>query len=445
MSWTIKTIWSEGMFLRPQHFQQHDRYLEALIEDRCSPLRPYAWGVRELEINEEALGLGKVDIARCRAVLADGTTINIPGSDAAPEALKLDSDTRDQTVYICLLSRRHGSVEVSREEGDGAPTRLTVNVMDVRDTSVPMDTSAPIELGRKNLRLLREKDERADYTCLGAVRVVEVRNDSTVVLDRNFIAPALDCRNTPRLAGYTKDLQGLLKQRGEKLAARVGAAHGGTADTGDFMLLQVINRYEPLFRHLETLPSFHPEALYATCLQMAGELSTFVSLGKRPSDYPVYDHEDLAGCFEPLMAELREALTKVMMETAINIELKRKRGDVYKADVPDRSLFDDAYWVLAIKADMPTEEIRTLLPQQAKIGTTDQIANLVKLQIPGVAMSTLPQAPREIPFHAGFQYFELDRRGDMWKQIRESAALALHAGGNFPGIQFELWAIRTRG
>jgi type VI secretion system protein ImpJ len=444
MSWTAKTIWSEGMFLRPQHFQQHDRYLEALIEDRCSPLRPYAWGVRELEINEEALGLGKVDIARCRAVLPDGTTINIPSSDTAPEALELDNNTRDQTVYICLLGRRYGSNEVSREDGEDLGTRLSVNVMDVRDTSVPMDTSAPIELGRKNLRLLRENDERADYACLGAVRVVEVRNDNTVILDRIFIPPALDCRDTPRLSGYIKDLLGLLKQRGEKLAARVGAAHGGTADTSDFMLLQVINRYEPLFHHLATLPDFHPESLYAICTQMAGELSTFTSLSKRPSEYPVYDHEDLAGCFEPLMAELREALTKIMVETAISIELIRKRGDVYKADVPDRALFDDAYWVLAIKADMPAEEIRTLLPQQAKIGTTDQIANLVKLQIPGVAMSTLPQAPREIPFHAGFQYFELDRRGDMWKQIRESGAMALHAGGNFPGIQFELWAIRIR-
>ena len=28
MSWDNKVVWSEGMFLRPQHFQQHDRYLE---------------------------------------------------------------------------------------------------------------------------------------------------------------------------------------------------------------------------------------------------------------------------------------------------------------------------------------------------------------------------------------------------------------------------------
>ncbi|MCP6146127.1 hypothetical protein, partial [Pseudomonas aeruginosa] len=27
MSWNNRVVWSEGMFLRPQHFQQHDRYL----------------------------------------------------------------------------------------------------------------------------------------------------------------------------------------------------------------------------------------------------------------------------------------------------------------------------------------------------------------------------------------------------------------------------------
>ena len=92
---------------------------------------------------------------------------------------------------------------------------------------------------------------------------------------------------------------------------------------------------------------------------------------------------------------------------------------------------------------MPTEEIRNLIPLQAKIGSPAKIIDLIKLQIPGVGMDPLPVAPRQIPFHAGFQYFELDKRSDMWKQLQQSGALALHAGGNFPGIEFELWAIRA--
>jgi type VI secretion system protein ImpJ len=443
MSWTSKTIWSEGMFLRPQHFQQHDRYLEALIEERSSPLQPYPWGIRQLEISREALGLGKIDIVSCRGILPDGTTIDIPHGDAGPEALELDANTRDETIHLCLLQKRFGSNEVSREDGEEMETRLSVDVADVRDTSIPMDAGAPIELGRKNLRLLKESDERSDYACIGLIRVVEVRNDNSVIIDNSFIPPSMDCRDTPRLANYVKELQGLLRQRGEAIANRLGADHGGTADMGDFMLLQVVNRYDPYFSHLASLPNLHPEKLYAICTQLAGELSTFTSLSKRPSDYPVYDHENLEATFEPIMAELRRALTTVLEQTAINIELKLKKGGIRKATIADRQLFEDAYFVLAAKADMPTEEIRNLIPQQAKIGSPNAIIDLIKLQIPGVGMSALPQVPREIPFHAGFQYFELDKRGDMWNQIQQAGALALHAGGNFPGIDFELWAIKT--
>ena len=32
MSWRNRVIWSEGLFLRPQHFQQQIRYLEQFVE-----------------------------------------------------------------------------------------------------------------------------------------------------------------------------------------------------------------------------------------------------------------------------------------------------------------------------------------------------------------------------------------------------------------------------
>ena len=62
MSWYSKVIWSEGMFLRPQHFQQQERYLEALVRQSSAPLRPYAWGIVELTLDKELLALGKVGI-----------------------------------------------------------------------------------------------------------------------------------------------------------------------------------------------------------------------------------------------------------------------------------------------------------------------------------------------------------------------------------------------
>ena len=47
--------WSEGMFLRPQHFQAADRHWSELIatSDRWS--NPYSYGVWHVEISREAL------------------------------------------------------------------------------------------------------------------------------------------------------------------------------------------------------------------------------------------------------------------------------------------------------------------------------------------------------------------------------------------------------
>ena len=47
------------MFLRPQHFQQQERYLESVLERRTMPLRPHAWGITQLTINEDLLAVGK--------------------------------------------------------------------------------------------------------------------------------------------------------------------------------------------------------------------------------------------------------------------------------------------------------------------------------------------------------------------------------------------------
>ncbi len=64
------------------------------------------------------------------------------------------------------------------------------------------------------------------------------------------------------------------------------------------------------------------------------------------------------------------------------------------------------------------------------------------LALPGIALQALPVAPRQLPFHAGHFYFELDRGGELWKQLEKTGNLAMHIAGDFPSLELELWAIR---
>jgi len=98
-----------------------------------------------------------------------------------------------------------------------------------------------------------------------------------------FIPTVLDARAAPVLATFMVELQGLLHQRGEALAGRVSATgRGGAAEIADFLMLQAINRYEPLATHLLTGGLVHPEDFYQFCICIAGELATFTSTSKRP-------------------------------------------------------------------------------------------------------------------------------------------------------------------
>jgi type VI secretion system protein ImpJ len=98
--------------------------------------------------------------------------------------------------------------------------------------------------------------------------------------------------------------------------------------------------------------------------------------------------------------------------------------------------------VLAVNADLPAESIRGQFPAQSKVGPVERIRDLVNLQLPGIQLAALPVAPRQIPYHAGFVYFQLDRNSELWEQLQASGGVAFHIGGEFPGLQMEFWAIK---
>jgi type VI secretion system protein ImpJ len=105
-------------------------------------------------------------------------------------------------------------------------------------------------------------------------------------------------------------------------------------------------------------------------------------------------------------------------------------------------LLRTATFVLAVNAHMPPEAVRSGFPAMVKIGSIEKIRDLVNLQLPGIALRALPVAPRQLPFHAGYTYFELDKAGDHWAQLQNSVGFAMHIPNEYPGLQMEFWAIR---
>lgn len=445
MTWTNKVIWTEGMFLQPQHFQQHDRFLAQQQQARFAATAGYGWGWLQLSLDSAALNLGKIALTAGQGILPDGLAFDLPGQDAAPAALDVPADTRDELVVLALTLPRPGVAESDAENDAGSmPPRFQAAEVDVGDSNVTGQRMAPIQVGRVHLRIMLARDAGEGYATMGLCRVVERRADNKLVLDTSYIPPTLHAGGNEILASHLRELHGLLHQRGEALAARLAQpGRAGVGEIADFLLLETINRHEPLIAQWRQTSILHPKDLYFGAVALAGDLATFRDR-RRPAELPAYLHDDPARCFKPLMDDLRQSLSMVMEQTAIPIELQDRKYGVRVAIIPDVELQRSAQFVLAVASQLPGDALRARFPTQVKIGTVERIRDLVNLQLPGVTLRPLPVAPRQIPYHAGFNYFELETRGsEMWKQLEGSGGLAMHIAGDFPGLELEFWAVRA--
>ena len=445
MSLDSKVIWSEGMFLNPQHFQQQERYFERYVNGKVEAVGPYGWGVSEFEIDQELLKLGKLSVINARGVFPDGTPFSIPDLNEPPPVIDLPDSLHDVVVYLAIPVRRPGAVDVTQDESSQSYARYTAAELQVRDVVQEGGENVKLEVANLRFKMLLESDDLSGYNCIGVLKIAETREDKNVILDENFVPTCLDINVSTKLSGFLTELAGLLKHRADAIAGRLAdTRRGGTAEIADYMMLQMINRVEPFVNHLAAIQGLHPVKMYAETLQIVGELSTFMSKEKRPPAFTPYLHDDLTKTFSPVMSTMRQSLSMVMEQTAVALPLVEKKYGIRVSEIADRSMLATGSYIIAARADVAEDVLRTRLPAQIKIGPVERIRQLVNAAMPGIQLKPLPVAPRQIPYRAGYSYFELEKNNNFWKELQTSGGFALHVGGDFPGLELEFWAIRQQ-
>ena len=444
MSLTAKPLWMEGMFIRPQHLQQQNRYLEGLVERRTAGMGVAPWGVRSLRIDRDLLRIGQFGLSGCDVVMPDGTVLSIPEDIGPPPARSVVADTRGLVIKLAIPARRGDSLVVQDAGQPSRTARYDAADQDVVDSTSPTRRAVTLKLGLLRARLLLDGESEDDLVTLSIARVDQVDATGSVVLAPGFIPPTLDCAASPRLGEIMREVEGLLRNLGGTVAGRVDPSRVVNQMAGivDYLLLTTINRFEPVFANLGRLPGLHPCNLHLTMLGLAGELATYGVKQRRPEAFPPYRHDALEATFSPVLAAIRSGLAVVIDERVVSIPLQPREYGIWLGPVADRSLLRDSRFVLAAKANMPPETLRSRFPMQVKLGPVDVIRDLVNLQIPGISIDPLPVAPREVPYYGGFVYFELAQGSELWSRMQNSSAFALHVGSEFSELSMELWAIR---
>lgn len=216
MSYLNKVIWSEGLFLRPQHLQQQDRAMERYVELRAAPLRPHAWGFTELDIDHDKRASGKFGLRRARGIFPDGTPFAMPEDDELPATIDVGRDVRNKLVQLAIPLRRPGAVEVSRKSDDAALTRYKLRLYEVRDITKESSDMVPLEVASIRARLLISGAPTDDLAILPVARIVETGGDGKIVLDDRYMPSVLSIQAAPPLASFAADLLGMMRTRGSR-------------------------------------------------------------------------------------------------------------------------------------------------------------------------------------------------------------------------------------
>ncbi|WP_026375726.1 type VI secretion system baseplate subunit TssK [Aestuariibacter salexigens] len=451
MTW--KTVWREGAFIRPQHFQQQEKFLLSALQHRVKSLQSFAWGVSKLQINQSELDVGQFSLLKCSAIFSDGTAYCAPDEESLPLPLYLSDGTRNAIIYLVLPYLRDSGAEVGNSDEPSSLIRFKPVQKQLIDRSDDNGKTSSIEMGELRVQLLYEELEGGDDAKrvpdgMMKIPIAHIKEvvASKIVLDETFMPCALRLDASPTLKNFLAEFESMVSTRAAALAQRVSGSggSGGVAEVSDFMLLQLLNRIEPQLNQLNKSCNIHPFDVYMMLLSFSGELSTFMKAEKRPIAFPTYNHEEPTSIFQTVMSDIFSSFSVVLEQIATSIPLSPPKQGIRAARLTNKEVLNSGNLVLAVTAQVSSEMIRSQFPAQIKIGPGEKIFQLIQSALPGIELQPLPQAPREIPYHAGFQYFELNSKNPLWEELKASKGMAFHVSGNFPGLELQLWAINRK-
>jgi type VI secretion system protein ImpJ len=419
--------WLEGMFLRPHHLQHHDLFEAERLRYHLHAVNPFHWGVRELVLDEEALSDNRLVVLRLDAVLPGGTIVRYPGN-AMVETRDLDPSAERVEVFVGLRHVSPAEPNTAPAEDGRRDVRGLVRAEELPDLNRG-GFETPIDLLYPNVRLFLSAEDpelevHESFKLAEIVATGELK--SPFALSTAYCPPLLSIQAFPPLAD---ELTKIVSQ----IAAKVRVVAGRTAtvalaDLRRMWMRYTLARMAPVLRHLLSVGETRPFELYTALVETAGALAAFEL--DEAAELPVYDHEDLHGCFQTLLGFIQVQLDKTIPEryrelpmpydgakkhfatTELNVEL-----------VDPRNLF-----FLGIKSTMDSAELASLVVEHGKASSRSGVQPLVMLNTQGLRLEQLPAAPTEIGVRPGYEYFKVEPHGAQWNKVREDFSFALNLG-----------------
>jgi type VI secretion system protein ImpJ len=428
-----KPVWTEGLFMTPQHLQQSDQYHEALLHSRMHAVMSYDWGITGVSFDERALVAGQLKLLKCHGFFPDGTPFFVGdrGEDSV-EARPLEGafpaaiETLD--LFLAVPNQRDNHSNVGLDPAKAGPAvRYVAQSTTVADLNTGRNETAII-WAKGNMRLLFGTEARDAFN---SVRIGQLVRDRTgaIVVKKSFIPSILHVGVSEHLMqGLRRVLSALVgKQKSLAEGRRMRTASAvdfQASDTAKFWLLHTCNSYIPLVSHMVDHGDAHPEDLFILLGSMIGELCTFDADGD-PTTLPKFNYLELTDVFDPMFDRAIRMITGVIAENYVVVPLEKREDGMYLGKFEDPKLPRTHELFLEAKG---TDEgtLRERLPRLLKIGSWTQIGYILNAAMPGVRVGIEYRPPGAIPVKPGLVYLRVDQAGDYWNDILGSGTIAIY-------------------
>ncbi len=439
-----RVLWGEGMFLRPQHFQQQALFTE---QERAGQMTSMAWGMRRADVDIQALKSGLLRFDNLSLVFQDGFSFDAPRAEPLPLARNLNELPQlgsKVLVFACLpLMNAFGGNILEAGQDSARPTRF------VSERSMTADLytraiEAEVTVLRAHARLMLEEENRDGYYCVPIARIGKDAAGNWSQ-DEDFIPPLCALSGSRPLNQLVRRLLDILLVKSQSLSAMHRERSGkvmeyGTSDIASFWLLHTVNRNFPLLSHFLRQPDTVPETLYLTLAQMAGELITFSSAHSL-ADIPAYRHDDLTPVFTRLDELVRELLGTVISTRYVVIPLSSPKPSFHVGLLESDRLIEDVDYYLSVQSDLPLAQVIETVPFKLKVGAPDDVEKILNSALPGVRLVYAAQTPSAIPVRVGNHYFTFDPHGQIFERMQKSRSICIYVPQALAELKLELIAV----
>lgn len=451
-------FWQQGLFLQPQHFQLMEQSFCELLTPLKQLMIPHFWGVISMIIKEKRLANGILELQNGAFIFPDGTHVVFPGNAVMNVRSFDDSLAGSLNVYLGLKSWYNAGENVTVVENPenlaGVTTRFvaTAESEEIDDLHAG-GPSAHVKKLHYVLKLFweNELEQSGDYQLIQIARL-EKRGPG-VNLSQDYIPPCPVIAGSESLLNLVGEIRDQITARSRQLEEYkrkrgVHSAEFGSRDMVYILALRSVNRYVPMLHHYTQTPKVHPWVVYGALRQLIGELSSFServnALGEFSDDdhaCPPYDHSSLWHCYSDVQNLISHLLDEITAGPEYIMRLIND-GVFHSADLKPAVFEGNNRFYLSVRTDDEATAVIQTMTMLAKLGSREDLRNIVARALPGIHLEHQPQPPQQLPRRSDAIYFLINHHGEQWESVVKNRNVALY-WNNAPGdADIELMVIR---